>query len=207
MTRTAEAAKTLRIAVLASGAGTTLQAVIDACASRELDAEIVLVIGNNSRSRAMERARRKGIPVRHLSSHTHAEPEALDRAISAALSEHSPDVVLLAGYMKKLGAHALAAYRGRVINTHPALLPKHGGRGLYGGHVHQAVIDAGDATTGVSVHLVDGDYDTGPVIAQREVRVMPGDDAESLAARVQAVERKFLVDVLRGIAAGEIALD
>ena len=206
MTGTSEAAKPLRIAVLASGAGTTLQAVIDACASRELDAEIVLVIGNNSGSRAMERARRKGIPVRHLSSHTHPQPDALDQAIMTALTEHEPDIVLLAGYMKKLGSHALAAYRGRIINTHPALLPRHGGQGLYGGHVHQAVLDSGDETTGVSVHLVDGDYDTGPVIAQREVRVMPGDSAEALAARVQAVERKFLVDVLRGIAAGEIAL-
>ena len=206
MARKQEAAKPLRVAVLASGEGTTLQAVIDACESGELDAQVVVVISNNSRSGALERARRHRIPARHLSSRTHAAPEALDGAIAAALSDHRPDLVLLAGYMKKLGAHTLEAYRGRIVNTHPALLPRHGGAGLFGGHVHAAVIAAGDRTTGVSVHLVDGDYDTGPVIAQCEVPVEKRDDAMALAARVQAVERRFLVQVLQGIADRSIAL-
>jgi phosphoribosylglycinamide formyltransferase-1 len=192
--------------VLASGTGTTLQAVIDACDNGDLDARVVLVISNNSDSGALERARRHRIPVRHLSGRTHAQPEALDRAIAAALTEHKPDIVLLAGYMKKLGAHTLAAYRGRIINTHPALLPRHGGKGLYGRHVHAAVIAAGDRTTGVSIHLVDGEYDTGPVIAQCEVPVEKRDDANALAMRVQSAERKFLVEVLQGIAEQRIAL-
>ena len=196
----------LRVAVLASGAGTTLQAVIDAAESGALDAELVVVISNNSGSGALERARRHGIPARHLSGRTHAEPEALDRATAAALAEHRPDLVLLAGYMRKLGTHTLGAYRGRVLNTHPALLPRHGGQGLYGSHVHEAVIAAGDRITGVSVHLVDENYDTGPVIAQCEVPVEPRDDAAALAARVQAVERRFLVEVLQGIADRRIAL-
>jgi phosphoribosylglycinamide formyltransferase-1 len=200
------ALKILRIAVLASGTGTTLQAVIDACDNGDLDARVVLVISNNSDSGALERARRHRIPVRHLSGRTHAQPEALDRAIAAALTEHKPDIVLLAGYMKKLGAHTLAAYRGRIINTHPALLPRHGGKGLYGRHVHAAVIAAGDRTTGVSIHLVDGEYDTGPVIAQCEVPVEKRDDANALAMRVQSAERKFLVEVLQGIAEQRIAL-
>ena len=201
-----KSAKPLRVAVLASGAGTTLQAVIDAAASGELDAQVVVVISNNSGSGALERARRHGIPVRHLSGSTHAAPEALDRAIAVALAEHRTDLVLLAGYMKKLGAHTLGAYRGRILNTHPALLPRHGGQGLFGSRVHEAVIAAGDRTTGVSVHLVDGDYDTGPVIAQCEVPVEQRDDAAALAARVQAVERRFLVEVLQGIADRRIAL-
>jgi phosphoribosylglycinamide formyltransferase-1 len=196
----------LRIAVLASGSGTTLQAVIDACERGALDAEVVLVISNNSGSGAMARAARHGIAACHLSNRSHTEAGALDRAIGAALAVHAPDVVLLAGYMKKLGPHTLAAYRGRIINTHPSLLPKFGGRGMYGGHVHEAVLAAGDPSTGISVHLVDADYDTGRVLAQRELAVEAGDDAATLAARVQVVERPFLVEVLQRIAHDEIPL-
>lgn len=206
MTQENRAQRKLRIAVLASGSGTTLQAVIDACAAGDLDAGVVLVISNNSASAALARAARHGIAACHLSGRTHADAAELDRAVAAALAVHEPDVVLLAGYMKKLGPHTLAAYRGRVINTHPSLLPAFGGRGMYGGHVHAAVLEAGVATTGISVHLVDAGYDTGRVLAQREVAVEAGDDAASLAARVQAVERPFLIEVLQAIAHGGIAL-
>jgi phosphoribosylglycinamide formyltransferase-1 len=191
---------------MASGSGTTLQAVVDACEDKRIDGDVVLVISNNSRSGAMKRAERHAISSVHLSSRTQPDPAALDRAIAAALSERSPDIVLLAGYMKKLGPQALSAFRGRVINTHPSLLPKYGGRGMYGGHVHAAVIESGDAVSGVSVHLVDGDYDTGDVLAQCEVPVERGDDAAALAGRVQASERPFLVEVLQQIAAGSIRL-
>ena len=196
----------LRIAVLASGSGTTLQAVIDACESGALDGSVVLVISNNSASGAMQRAARHALAAVHLSGRTHPGAAALDGAIAEALTDVSPDVVLLAGYMKKLGPATLGAFGGRVINTHPSLLPKYGGQGMYGGHVHAAVIEARDETTGISVHLVDGDYDTGAVLAQREVPVLPDDDAESLAQRVQSVERPFLVEVLQRIATGEIQL-
>jgi len=196
----------LRIAVLASGSGTTLQAVIDACEDGLLHGRVVVVISNNSGSGAMARAARYRIPCAHLSSQTHQDPDRLDRKIAESLREHSPDVVLLAGYMKKLGPHTLEAYRGKVINTHPSLLPKFGGRGMYGQHVHTAVIEAGEATTGISVHLVDADYDTGRVLAQREVPVEGGDDAAALAGRVQSVERPFLIDVLQRIALGDLKL-
>jgi phosphoribosylglycinamide formyltransferase-1 len=196
----------LQIAVLASGSGTTLQAVIDACENGSLAADVVLVISNNSTSGAIARARRHGIETAHLSGQTHADPAALDASIRAALAAKAPDIVLLAGYMKQLGPHTLTAYRGRVINTHPALLPKHGGLGMYGVHVHAAVIAADETETGISVHLVDGGYDTGPVIAQRTVPVGADDDAARLAARVQTAEKPFLIEVLGQIAAGEIAL-
>jgi phosphoribosylglycinamide formyltransferase-1 len=196
----------LRIAVLASGSGTTLQAVIDACAGESLDGQVVVVISNNSGSGAMARAARYRIPFVHLSSQTHADPERLDRKIAESLRAHSPDIVLLAGYMKKLGPHTLEAYRGKVINTHPSLLPKFGGQGMYGKHVHSAVIESGETTTGISVHLVDDDYDTGRVLAQREVPVEPGDDAAALAGRVQSIERPFLIEVLARIAAGDLKL-
>lgn len=206
MTDGESAASRLKIAVLASGSGTTLQAVIDACADGSLDGDVVLVISNNSRSGAMTRASRNDIPSVHLSSHTHADAGVLDRAIADSLQDHSPDVVLLAGYMKKLGPHTLGAYRGRVINTHPALLPKHGGQGMYGSHVHAAVIEAGETVTGISVHLVDSEYDTGRVLAQRQVEVAADTDAETLARNVQSAERPFLIEVLQRIAIGELDL-
>jgi phosphoribosylglycinamide formyltransferase-1 len=203
----AKVPKSLRIGVLASGAGTTLQAVIDAIESGELAAEIAIVISNNSHSRALERAAKHALPSAHLSTVTHHQQRDLDAAICHALLLRKTNIVLLAGYMKKLGPVTLKAFTGRVINTHPALLPKHGGQGMYGSRVHEAVLKSGEKVSGVSVHLVDRDYDTGRVLAQREVRVEPGDDVRSLTARVQEVERKFLVEVLRQIAAGTLALE
>jgi phosphoribosylglycinamide formyltransferase-1 len=192
----------MRIGVLASGGGTTLQAVLDACARAELAASIALVISNNSGSGAIERATKAGIPTRHLSLKTHPDPAALDAAIEAALVEARVEVVFLAGYMKRLGERTLARFAGRILNTHPALLPKFGGQGMYGANVHRAVIAAGETVTGVTVHLVDGDYDTGPPIAQVEVPVLPGDTAEILAARVQERERALVVEVLGELATG-----
>jgi phosphoribosylglycinamide formyltransferase-1 len=196
----------MRIAVLASHAGSILQAVLDACREGALDATIVLVISNNSGSGALRRAAEHGIPTLHLSSATHPDPAALDTAIRDALQNARADWVLLAGYMKKLGPHTLAAYRNRIINTHPALLPKHGGKGLYGRRVHQAVIDAGDAESGATVHLVDGDYDTGPILAQVRVPVRSAEDAAALEERVQVAERKLIVETLRALTPRRLAV-
>jgi len=196
----------LRIGVLVSSAGTTLQAVIDAIDSGELPAAIAVVISNNSHSRALERATRHSLPRAHLSSVTHHDERSLDAAIRDALLTHKANFVLLAGYMKKLGPATLAAFSGRIINSHPALLPKHGGKGMYGSRVHEAVLKSGEKVTGVSVHLVDSDYDTGRVLGQREVRVEPGDDVRSLTTRVQTAEREFLIYVLQRIASGAIKL-
>jgi phosphoribosylglycinamide formyltransferase-1 len=190
----------LRLGVLASHEGTTLQAVIDACRREGYPWEIAVVISNNADSGALRRARAAGLAAQHLSGRTHESADALDRAICRTLCEHRVDLVLLAGYMKKLGPATLDAFRGRVVNTHPALLPKFGGQGMFGLHIHRAVIAAGEQTTGVTVHLVDAGYDTGPVVAQARVAVEPGDTPESLAARVQAREREFLVEVLAEIA-------
>lgn len=206
MTEPESARTRLRIAVLASGSGTTLQAVIDATEDGTLDGDVVVVASNNSGSGAMERANRHGIPAVHLSTHTHPKPADLDAAFVEILGRHEPDLVLLAGYMKKLGPRVLEAFGGRMINTHPSLLPRFGGRGMYGSHVHAAVVAEGDTETGVSVHLVDRDYDTGKVLAQRTLPVEPDDDAATLAARVQAIERPFLIEVLGRIASGSIAL-
>lgn len=190
----------MRLGVLASGKGTTLQAVLDACNAGTLPLAVSVVISNNGGSGALERARNAGIPALHLSSRTQPSPAELDLAMRGALTEHGVDLVLLAGYMKKLGPATLAAFGGRILNTHPALLPKFGGQGMFGMHVHEAVLASGEVVTGITVHWVEAEYDTGPVIAQAEVPVLPGDTPEALAARVQATERSFLVEVLGRLA-------
>jgi phosphoribosylglycinamide formyltransferase-1 len=196
----------LRIGILASHEGTTLQAIVDACTAGKVPAQVVTVISNNRDSGALQRARTAGIAAHHLCSQTHPDPEALDAAICGAPVEHNVGIVILAGYMKKLGARTLTRYRGRVLNTHPALLPKFGGKGMYGFHVHRAVLAAGEAKTGASVHLVNEEYDAGPVIAQCEVPITPADTPQSLAERVQEHERALVVDVLGRIADGSIGL-
>jgi phosphoribosylglycinamide formyltransferase-1 len=193
----------MHLAVFASHSGTTLQAIIDAVRSGRLPARIEVVISNNREARALQRARAAGMRAVHLSSVTHPDPAALDAAILATLREREVDTVFLAGYMKKLGPAVLGSYAGRIFNTHPALLPKHGGRGMYGNRVHEAVLAAKEAETGASIHLVDADYDTGRVVAQCRVPVLPTDSVETLAARVQERERELVVDTLARLAAGE----
>jgi len=192
----------VNIAALASHEGTTLQAVLDACAAGRITARVVLVISNNADSGALRRARAAGVTALHLSTATHPEAQALDRAIRDALRESGADLVLLAGYMKKLGPITLAAFQGHILNTHPALLPKFGGQGMYGIHVHRAVLAAGEHSSGASVHLVDAGYDSGPVLAQATVQVVPEDTPATLAARVQQAERALLVQTLGDIASG-----
>ena len=196
----------LRLGILASHAGTTMQAIIDACLQGRLHAEVRVVIGNNSRSGALARARTHGIAIAHLSGVTHPNADNLDRAIMETLDDHRVEVVALAGYMKRLGPLVLSHFRGRMLNTHPALLPDYGGKGMYGDRVHKAVLEAGERESGATVHLVEGDYDTGPVLSQVEVPVQEGDTLESLRDRVQAAEREHYVDVLDRIARGEIEL-
>lgn len=195
-----------RIAVLASHTGTVLQAIIDACEAGRLAANVCLIVSNNSGSGAAQRAERHRIEFLHLSGQTHADDDFRDRALMAALQHSEADLVVLAGYMKKLGPHTLSGFRGRILNTHPSLLPKFGGQGMYGGRVHRAVLATGEQITGVSVHRVDADYDTGPVIAQCQVPVLDGDTPESLAERVQARERQFVIETLGRIVRGELTL-
>jgi phosphoribosylglycinamide formyltransferase 1 len=191
---------------LASHNGSNMQAVIAACKAGVLRARPAAVISNNGDSGALSRAKQEGIPHYHLSSKTHPAPGELDAAILDALVSNRVSLVILAGYMRKLGPHTLKHYRGRVINIHPALLPKYGGEGMYGLRVHQAVIEAGEKETGVTIHLADGDYDRGTIIAQSRVPVLPGDTAEALAERVLEREHSFLIETIGKIITGEIRL-
>lgn len=186
----------MRIAAMASHGGSILQAVLDACQAGELAAEVVLIISNNSNAGALQRARSAGIETLHLSSRTHPDPEALDSAITDALQQAGANWLLLSGYMKKLGPNTLTAYRNRILNTHPALLPKFGGQGFYGRKVHEAVLAAGESESGATVHLVDEAYDTGPILAQVRVPIRNNESAASLEERVKIAERKLLLETL-----------
>lgn len=199
-------ARLIRLGFLASGRGSNLQAVLDACAAGRLPAVPAVVISNNAEAQALMRARNAGIPAHHLSRRTHPDPCALDQAIADTLKRHRVDLVVLAGYMKKIGFKTLQAYRDRIINIHPALLPKFGGPGMYGMRVHEAVLAAGERQTGVTVHLVDEEYDRGAILAQQTVPVLEHDTPATLASRVLEAEHECLVDTLRRILAGEIAL-
>ncbi len=194
----------MKIAFLASHRGSNLQAVIDACRAGRLSAVPCVVISNNSASEALVRARREGIPAYHLSAKTHPDPGQLDETMCALLSQHKADIVVLAGFMKKLGPRTLSRFEGRLINIHPALLPKYGGQGLFGDKVHVAVLASGDAETGVTIHLVDQEYDHGEIFAQCKVPVQAGDTVESLSQRVLQREHEFLVETLRRICVGQI---
>lgn len=185
-----------RIAVFASHNGSDLQAVIDGCKSGQIEAEVCLVISNNSTSFALERARREGIPTRHISSRRYPDDEDLAQAMLDALDEAGADMVMLCGYMKKVPEAVISRYEGRIFNIHPALLPKHGGPDMYGIHVHEAVIRDGDKETGVTIHRVSTVIDGGEIVAQTRVPVMDGDMPEVLAARVLEREHTFLVEVL-----------
>lgn len=196
----------IRLGLLASHSGSNLGAIIAACREGRIAATPVVVIGNNSGAFALERARRAGIPVVHLSNQTHPDPAALDTAMAATLAAHDVDLVVLAGYMKRLGPQMLEHWRGRIVNVHPSLLPKFGGKGMYGERVHAAVLAAGEAVTGATIHHLTEEYDQGPIIAQVLVPVEPGDTAATLAARVLPHEHALYVDTLARIARGDLIL-
>lgn len=196
----------LRLGFLTSHGGSNMQSIIDACVSGDLEADPVVAISNNSGSEALARARAAGIPTLHLSGATHPDPGALDAVMADSLSSCKVDVVCLAGYMKKIGPKTLDRFQGRIINIHPSLLPKHGGPGMYGLRVHEAVLAAGEKVSGATVHLVDASYDTGPVLAQTEVDIRDCATAEEVAGRVLKAEHALYVQTLKQIAAGHIEL-
>ena len=178
---------------------------MDAVEAGTIDGVVALVISNNSSSGALQRARQAKIPALHISSATH--PGSEEAALLAALEEHGVNLVLLAGYMKKLGPSILSRFSQRILNIHPALLPKYGGQGMYGSKVHEAVIEARETVTGVTIHLADESYDRGPIVAQIQVPVDPTDTPQTLAAKVLEHEHELYVETVRKISAGELQLD
>jgi phosphoribosylglycinamide formyltransferase-1 len=198
--------KKLNLVVLASGGGTNLQAIIDNIEAGKLDAQIKAVISNNSKSGALERARNHKIPDIHLSHKQFATPEEFDQKLLSVLKEKETDLVVLAGYMKMISPTVIREYRNRIINIHPALLPSFGGEGMYGIHVHEAVIESGVKVTGVTVHTVDEVYDHGPILFQKCVPVLADDTPESLQQRVLPHEHEGYSKVIQLFAEGKIEI-
>ena len=194
----------LHIAVFGSGRGSNFEALVAARDRGVLsNVEFRLVISNNSNAGILSFARTRGIPAVHLSRRQFSSDQEFLDGLRRALGEHGVDFIVLAGYMKRIPDALVAEFRRRIINIHPALLPKFGGEGMFGHHVHQAVLDAREHETGATVHYVDEQYDHGDIIAQQRVPVMPGDTVESLAARVLGVEHTVLPAALNALAAGQ----
>lgn len=192
---------TLRIAVLASGRGSNLQAIIDAIAAGRLDASVVGVFSDRLRAPVLERAAHAGISAVSVQPRRFPDRPLYEAALFSRIDATRPDVIVCAGYMRLLGPAVVAAHAGRIINIHPSLLPAY--KGL---HTHQQALDAAAGEHGASIHFVTAELDGGPVIAQARVPVMPADDVETLAARVLQREHPLLVATLQWFAARRISL-
>jgi phosphoribosylglycinamide formyltransferase-1 len=195
-------AKRLRLGVLASGGGTNLQAIIDRCQDFSFPAEIAVVIANNPGAGALDRARQAGIPACCINHRDFAGREQFDTALVAALQAAGVELVVLAGFMRIITPVLLEAFPSRIINIHPALLPAFPGL-----HVQQQAIDYGARFSGCTVHFVDGGVDTGPIIIQAVVPVLPGDDADSLAARILLQEHRVYPRAIELLAEGRVRVE
>ena len=202
-----ESAHGLRLAVFASGGGSNLQAILDAARAGSLRAEVVLVVADRATAGALDRAARHGVPTAVLRPADFADADAFGRAMLGVLEEHGVTFIALAGYLRKIPDAVVRAFRHRIVNVHPSLLPAFGGPGFYGRRVHEAALAHGVRWSGATVHLVDEGYDTGPIVLQEPVRVEPGDTPETLAARILEVEHRLYPDALRLFADGRVRLD
>ncbi len=198
----------IRIAVLVSGhsRGSNMAAIIDACARGEIDGQVVLVIGTRAEAPALQRAANAGVATRVISPRNLTDEQYAHRLLKA-LHEAQVDLVCLAGYMRLLPVPVVQAYAGRIMNIHPALLPFFGGRGMYAEHVHKAVLESGMKVSGCTVHFVDENYDTGPIIVQRCVPVEDDDTWETLAARVLVQEHQAYVQAVKLFAEGRLRIE
>ncbi|MEM7213961.1 MAG: phosphoribosylglycinamide formyltransferase [Pseudomonadota bacterium] len=196
----------LKLGFLASHGGSSMLAILDAIAQKSIDATAGLVISNNPDSKALSIASRYGVPNYHLSQSKLGTLADLDEVILATLIDHGAEIVILSGYMRKLGHKTLSCYQGRILNIHPSLLPKFGGKGMYGMAVHEAVIRSGENESGASVHIVDKEYDTGAVLLQSKVSVLAEDTAVDLARRVRSIEPDLFFETLKAISSGAIKL-
>jgi phosphoribosylglycinamide formyltransferase-1 len=191
----------LNIAVLGSGRGSNFQAILSAMQAGQLpDVRITLVVSNNSSAGILEIARANGIPALHLSQRQFIDESAFAQAMLEAFHRGGVNFLVLAGYMKRVPPSIVQAFPRRIINIHPALLPRFGGEGMYGTHVHEAVIASHATTSGATVHFVDEEYDHGTTVLQKEIPVLPDDTPATLASRVLEVEHEILPEAIRRLA-------
>jgi len=185
-----------KIAVFSSGEGSTLTKIHEACQRGNLPAEILLIISNKVHSGAIERAKRHAIDSYLFDTGNNEDTIKTESDLVGLLKQSKIDWILLLGYTRKIGPKLLTAFNNRIINTHPSLLPKYGGKGFYGRKIHEAVLASGDILTGATVHLVNEEYDSGEILSQIAVPVLPKDSATTLEARVKKTEKAHLIKVL-----------
>ncbi len=188
-----------KVVVFASGSGTDFQSIIDAIALKSVHAKIAGLISNNPDAGALERARKNEIPARILRPTDYPDSNIYASYLMDQLDEWSPDLIVLAGYLKKIPVEVIRRYEHRIINIHPALLPKYGGKGFYGIKVHRAVIAAGENESGCTVHVVTEEYDQGPILAQAKVHVYKDDTPEILQQRILKEEHRLLPQVINNL--------
>ncbi len=194
----------LKIGVLASTKGTDLQAIIDEMKTGKMPGiELAVVVSNKKNAHALERARTQGYPAVFVDPKGET-PEEYDADLAEVLKEYGVDLVVLVGYMRILTPGFVRRFPRRIINVHPALMPKFSGKGFYGANVHEEVLKAGEKETGCTIHFVDEGVDTGEIIVQRKVAVEPGDTPETLKEKVQALEKKWYPEVIRWFAEGKM---
>ncbi|NLC58452.1 MAG: phosphoribosylglycinamide formyltransferase [Armatimonadetes bacterium] len=196
----------LRLAVLLSGQGrgSTLQAFLDAAAAGRLPAQVAVVLSTTPGTPAIARARAAGVPALELEVHDVPDGEALDARLLEALAPFQPDLICLTGFMRRLGSRFCQTYRWRILNSHPALIPAFCGKGMYGHHVHEAVLAYGVKVSGCTIHFVNEEYDAGPVVTQRCVPVCEDDTPATLAARILPEEHQAYVEAIRLFAEGRL---
>lgn len=201
--------RNINIAVMVSGhgRGSNMQAIIDACREGRITGKVAVVIGVKEDAPAMERARSQGIPAIEIRPRAFESEEEYGEALLKVFADYQIDLVCLAGYMRILPSNVVNAYRWRVMNIHPALIPLFCGKGMYGEHVHKAALEYGVKVSGCTVHFVDEEYDTGPIIIQRTVPVLEGDTPETLAARVLVEEHKAYPEAVQLFAEGRLKVE
>ena len=194
----------MRLGFLASNNGSSLRAIVSAIETGALAAQACLVVSNRKSAPALAFAREHGLAALYIP--TVSDPAAADARLAEAMRQADVEYIILSGYLRKLGVKTLEAFAGRILNIHPALLPLHGGQGMFGRRVHEAVIAADDRFTGATVHLVDREYDHGKIVAQIEIPVAPYDTPETLENRVMAAEPGLFVKTLKRLAAGTLVV-
>lgn len=196
----------MKLAVFCSGGGSNFQSIVNAMERGELDCEIVLCLSNKADAGALERAARHDIPSIVVNPKEYEDESQYTNDLFQILDSHNANFIALAGYLLKIPSVVVRAFSGRMLNIHPALLPSFGGKGLYGRRVHEAALAYGVRWSGVTIHVVDEDYDTGPVVLQQPVPVQPHDTADTLAARILKVEHQLYPQALRLFTQGRITI-
>lgn len=196
----------IRIGMLASGSGTNLQAILDTCARSEVSGRVVVVVSNNPKAHALDRARLAGIPAVAMHHRAFPDRDTFDGKLAEILNSYEVDLVCMAGFMRILGPWFVNQFAGRIMNIHPALLPSFGGLGMYGDRVHKAVLDSGSKFSGCTVHFANEAPDGGPIILQAVVPVLDTDTVETLAARIAQEEHKLYPQAVQLFAEGRLQI-